>query len=125
MSRAPIIREMGTRYRLVPSLSVSSPPSITAAPPDKAFICSPLFVIESRQTEAVNVERCTAGAQEVGSNASDRGAKLEPVAREARHHQHALKLRMPVDYEVVVGRVVVDAHSGLANTRIGKRGYEV
>jgi hypothetical protein len=47
------------------------------------------------------------------------------VAGESGNEQHTFELGMPVDYEVVVGRIVVDAHSRFADSRIRETRYEL
>src|SRR5580765_7907989 len=62
--------------------------------------------------------------QQLGGDPSDHGAKLESMPRKASDHQNAFKRRMPIEDEVVIRRVVVNAHSSVANARIGKRGND-
>jgi len=45
-------------------------------------LLSPRFIIESRQAEAVNIDRRLAPGKKIRSNAPNRRSELETVARE-------------------------------------------
>src|SRR5262249_47307809 len=56
---------------------------------------------------------------------SDRGSELESVPGEPGYDQDAFELRVPVDNEVIIRRIVINTHTCLENASIGEAGAKL